>query len=109
MPAAQNELPFVQTGAELVLNPVVLLTLCESLKLVQLACRPQVRDNVQLPHLATLLQLANKLSQILHMVACIQVQLLQRCLTLRTTVLPKHFPVGVIDSSSSRRNVDGSC
>ena len=49
-----------QTGAALVLDLDVLLVRFESLKLIQLAFRPPVRDDVQLPHQAILLQLSNK-------------------------------------------------
>ena len=65
-----------------------------------------MRKDVQFPHLAVLLQLANKLSQILHLVIRIQIRLPQRCLALCTTELHEDLLVGVIGSSSSR-NVDG--
>ena len=68
MRAAQHELPLVQACAELVLDHDSLLIRFESLKLIQRAFRPQVRDNVQLPHLAVLLQFAHKQPKILHLV-----------------------------------------
>ena len=75
MRAAQHELPLVQACAELVLDHDSLLIRFESLKLIQRAFRPQVRDNVQLPHLAVLLQFAHKQPKVLHLVIRIQIRL----------------------------------
>ena len=59
MRAAQHELPLVQACAELLFDFDLLLILFESLKLIQLAFRSQVRDDVQLPRLAMLLEFAH--------------------------------------------------
>ena len=47
MPAAQNEIPFVQAGAELALDPDALLLCFEQFKLIKLAFKPPVRDDDQ--------------------------------------------------------------
>ena len=108
MRTSQHELSLVQTCAELIFNFDALLIVFEPLVLLQLALRPHMRDDVQLPHLAILLQFVDKLLQILNMVPCVQIRLPQRSFTLSTTVLHEDFLVGVVSGYSSCRNVNGS-
>ena len=106
MPPSTNSL--VQTCAELIFNFDALLIVFEPFELLQMALRPHMRDDVQLPHLAILLQFVDKLLQILNMVPCVQIRLPQPSFTLSTTVLHKdYFLVGVASSYSSCRNVNG--
>ena len=67
-----------------------------------------MRDDIQLLHLAILLQFVDKLLQILNMAPCFQIRFPQRGLTLSTTVLHEDFLVGVVSGYPSCRNVNGT-